>query len=215
MEEVTLTRIEADELKKQLVEMSGSICREHFAFSAMLYMVSVAQIQVGKEDNFIPVWKAWGHTSYEEFVERDVGVHYSTAHSNCKMHYVFFVFCAGQFDIEKLYALGITRARELSKVVRPSNVKSMMNKAATVSCCELKEIVDYMIKGKNRRGRLQGYHCTMRRTQVTKVKQAVCYLKEQLGMDNTGDVIAKSVLEYAAILQSKPKLRRKMKLVAA
>jgi hypothetical protein len=212
MEEVILTRVEAGRMRKQLIDLSNAMTRDHYAFSKLLYEINTAQIQVGKEDNFVPLWKAWGHGSFEEFAEREIGMHYSTAHSNCKMHYVFFVLCAGKFDVEKLHALSITRARDIAKVVRPTNVQGWINKASAMSCCELKEAVDHARKGTDRRGRLQGFHCTMKVTEAKAMKRAIAFLKTELGLETTGDVIAKALPAYAAILQSKPQqLRRKVK----
>lgn len=88
----------------------------------------------------VEVWRLWGYKSWEDFVEKEAGLHYNTAHSYKNVYDKFGFTLAGKWPMSAL--LPVTKMRLLTYAdLTPNNVQAWMRRAADMSCCKLEDLV--------------------------------------------------------------------------
>jgi hypothetical protein len=203
MEQVTFTRVEANSIRREIHELSKAICKIHFARAALLYKVLFGAVVVGKTE--IPLWKLYSHTSFQEFCEREIGLHQTTGISDANMHYVLFEVCklTSKEHVQELHALGITKCKAIAKVATPGNVFTLLRKAKALSCDEVDELVASMKSGSPMRGRLKIIRLVIRRGSSKQFKRDVRVLCAAYGTDNAGDAVLKGIHILAGAVADK------------
>lgn len=133
-QEVKLTKKQADALRSKFDSATRASAEAAFHLCELLYESFVSVVNTDQGWKF--VWEYWGYKTWFDFVEIEVGMHETTAHTYKKVWEVFGVELLNAWDFSEL--LPITKMRILSAAdINKRNVKSWFAKAKRMSCCEL------------------------------------------------------------------------------
>lgn len=129
-----LTKKQADVLRDRIDSATRTSAEATFHLCKLLYESFVCVVNTDGKWKF--VWEYWGYKSWFDFVEIEIGVHKATAHVYKKIWEIFGIELAGAWDPTGV--LPITKMRILSAAdIDRRNIKSWLNKAKRMTCCEL------------------------------------------------------------------------------
>lgn len=104
----------------------------------MVWESDVSMVRVNGELKHC--WQSWGHTSWEDFLGKEMHLHLQTAYALRKVWQVFYVDLVN--DWNKDLVLGITKMRLLTRLsLTPRNVESKLRQARGMNCAKLLAMV--------------------------------------------------------------------------
>jgi hypothetical protein len=135
----------ASKARKEAQTLAGRLDTDYIELARLLYQIFDAPVN-GDEKN-PPVWTQWGHGSFNEYVEDELGIHRKRAQRLRAVWYHIDVRLKGQIDDptkERLIQLGFSKVRELVRVLTPRNISQWVEKAEELSYPKLcKSIAKY------------------------------------------------------------------------
>ncbi len=135
----------ASTARKDAQTLAGRLDTDYIELARLLYQIFDAPVD-GDEKN-PPVWTQWGHGSFNEYVEDELGIHRKRAQRLRAVWYHIDVRLKGQInDVtkERLIRLGFSKVRELVRVLTPRNTDKWVEKAEELSYPKLcKSIAKY------------------------------------------------------------------------
>ena len=158
---------------------------------------------MGKQE--VPLYSVWGFESWEEYVETELGFHYSTATGYVNVWDTFFVRFGDTVD-KTLLPKSITKLKALAKVVKHSDVNAWLRKANKMTCCEVDHAIEISIYG-GRSRRTRTLHAPVDAKGLDTINAAVLALREEMPEEGRGDAIA-IICDQWLKIHKKTKLRR-------
>jgi hypothetical protein len=133
---------ERADLRKKVIEARDSIDTARWTLAEALYEVHDKT-----------VYRLWGYSSWEQYVESEVGMTVRTAHYLTSIHGWFSVDLAKKLSSEKmdelrerLRKLGWTKVRSLVRIADAENVSEWVDRAEKMSSADLEETVKRELK---------------------------------------------------------------------
>jgi len=199
-----LGKAAASALRKAAIEKSEQTTQSVIELAEVLWRTYYDQVNIG--GNAIPLWEAWDYKSWYDYVERELGIHQSTAAGFRRIHEVFNVDLAGSWD--KAKTPSYTKLKILARVVTKANVNSWLIKASKLSCCELEDEAMHYLYGRKRSGRLHNFVAYVTKTELRKIKEVIETARGDFeDMDRRGEVLVKVLEEWQNIHKRTRKLR--------
>lgn len=140
----------AESLRQRALDTVKKDTKSVLELAEVLYETWVSDVKVNGIDT--PLWTAWDHDSWEQYVEVELGIHMTTASKFRRMHVVYNVDLKDVIDQEAMDGLSATKLNILTRVVDKRNVNSWFKKAKKISCCSLEEDVMHALYGSVRVG---------------------------------------------------------------
>jgi hypothetical protein len=136
---LTLSTADANKLRKQATEAVESNTNSVLLMAIVLWNTYRYNVKVDGIES--PLWVAWGHETWLEYVEHELGIHQSTATAFRRIHEVFNIELNGCWERAEFDKFSATKLKALCKVVNKKNVNGWIRRAAKLSCCELDEAI--------------------------------------------------------------------------
>lgn len=202
----------ANKLRSQALKVFTNATRASFAMAAMLYETYYGTIQSGDGSKLgresIPLWEAWGFKSWNDYAERELEIHQSTAASYRRVHEVFQIKIGGNWDSK--YSVSFTKLRALCRVVTPENVNVWLKRASKMSCCEVDEAVQAVLHGKKRAGANRHFAVFLTNRELIQINSIIEVGHQKFPeVERRGEILTK-ILEQWNQLSAKPGIRRSM-----
>ncbi len=152
----------------------------------------------------LPVFKFFGYPSWFAYVEEEIGLHVTTAHSYRIVHDVFSVQLKGKWDPELIASF--TKMKALARVVDAKNVNSWLRKAGRLSSCALEEEVLEALHGKRKRGANRHFLTMLTDRQLSSVNAVIELGRQEFapqGLVSRGDVLARILEQWGAAVSGR------------
>lgn len=196
----------ADKLREELRDA----CKEHtkaaMRIAKGLFDVCYGTVTTAK-DGEIPVALAWGHESFSEYAEHELGIHAGTARD--------YVLVYDELVIRRSFPDGhlpdsITKLKLLARISRRTpdarDLNRWIGKARDMSCCELENAVDAEFGERGKRKNMSFY---MKWSHIKPVQKGIDEAKELFGVETNGEALAQIVGQWAEMRSRGPvKIRR-------
>lgn len=191
---MNLTNVKAQALKEGLLKQSTLISRNYVGYAAMLYEAKNGSVQIGKADK--PLFMVWGHTSWEEFCEHELQLHFGRANRLVWMHERLVVQCGLILDEKLLVKAKITNLMEIARVVTPSTVNTWLRHAQSLSCCGLRHKVESFMYEKSGRPQLHIYTRRIPEKQYKAFRKTVKLAMKLFELENEGEALVLIAEEF-------------------
>jgi hypothetical protein len=198
----TLTEKEAKDKREAIRAAATEHTRVSIHLAKLLFDVYFGHVMVGKEE--VPLTLAWGWEKFDEYAERELGIHKGTAHSLIRVYDELIVH--RQFE-EKDLPDSITKLKQLAKVSRQNKggLSEWIKKARDMSCCEFEEAVEHETGGgKVRKKNLSFY---VKWAQAKRVMGTIREAKEEFGDTTTGEALSHIIEQWGDLRQKTAKIR--------
>ena len=198
-----LTENQCNELRDRLLQAAETHTRAAHALCKLLFESYFATVKIGKKE--MPLAEAWGHESWEEYVEHELGMHVGTAKSYVRVYDELIVRRGLQ---PEALPQSITKLRVLAKVSRKpdADIKEWVSKANAMGCCEFDAAADVERTGRERKRNIA---FNMRWTEAGKTMARIKQAKESLGVETSGEALATIVEQWTDLHDKSVKARKR------
>ena len=205
----TLTSARADALRQKAIAVTEQNTKSDLALAEVLWETWAYDVKVNGEQ--IPLWTAWGHENWEQYVEVELGVHMTTAAGFRKMHEVYSVQLKDAFDPNALDGISATKLKILTRVVSARNINGWLKKAKKLSCCALEEEVMHSIHGTGKVGAIHTLSMFVTKAEQKRAGRILDQAMTDMGIDRRGKALL-AILEEWEVIKSRSK---KVRVAAA
>ena len=198
-----MTEKEAKEKREAVRDAATVHTRVSLHLAKLLFDVYFGSVMVGKDQ--VSLTLAWGWDKFDEYAERELGIHKGTAHALIRVYDELVVH--RQFE-EKDLPDSITKLKQLAKISRQNkgSLSEWIKKAREMSCCEFEEAVEHETGGgKVRKKNLSFY---VKWAQAKRVMGTIREAKEEFGDATTGEALQHIVEQWGDLRQRTAKIRR-------
>ena len=140
----------AETLRTRAVNVVQEETKKVLELAAVLWETWACDVKINGIDT--PLWIAWDHESWEQYVEVELGIHMTTASQFRRMHEVYNIDLNGSIEPESLEGISYTKLKILTRVVTKRNINGWLRKARKLSCCALEEEVAHAVYGDSKVG---------------------------------------------------------------
>jgi hypothetical protein len=145
-----ITTARADSLRERAMDAVRKDTKSVLELAEVLWETWAYDVKVSGIDT--PLWVAWGHDSWEQYVEVELGIHMTTASKFRRMHVVYGIELKDVIDAAEMDGLSATKLNILTRVVTKSNINKWFRRAKKISCCSLEEDVMHAMYGDTKVG---------------------------------------------------------------
>jgi hypothetical protein len=192
---------------KEKRELARSAATAHTRVSLhlakLLFEIYFDRVMIGKDE--VQLTLAWGWESFDEYAERELGIHKGTAHSLIRVYDELVVH--RQFE-EKDLPDSIAKLKQLAKVSRQNKgtLSEWIKKAREMSCCEFEEAVEIETgSGKGKKKNLSFY---VKWGHAKRLMGTIREAKEEFGDATTGEALSHIVEQWGDLRQRTAKIKR-------
>ena len=114
--------------------LAGKLDEGYMELARLLYVIYDTPIDGDPKNP--PIFRQWGHDSFGDYVEGELGIHRKRAQRLRTVWYNLEIRLKDQIDPEvkkRLVRLGFSKVRELIRVISPRNVEKWVEKGETLS----------------------------------------------------------------------------------
>lgn len=205
----TLSASQSNNLRLKAQEVCAKRAESSMELAEILHTTYWAEAKVGNAP--VPVWHAWGYSSWADYVETELGYHMSTANSYRRIHEVFGVQLAGKWERNLL--VSFTRMRQLCRVVDKTNVNSWLRRAAKMTCCELDAVVYEVLTGHVRPKNMRSFLASVTNQELKALNEVINIGREDFQTMRRGEVLTAIINEWRTIREAKTRTTRRLQLV--
>lgn len=197
---------QANDLRQKALSYVRSLTSSYFDFAAVLYEIKYSMTPAGNGE--VPLIEMWGFSSWFEYVEHELAMHWGRAERLTRIHGTFIIDCAGVVTREELEGLGITKLLDLTKVITPKNVRGWVKRSRDASCCDVREAVDAAREGRINRGKRRTLHVEVSVHALEMVNEIVSIMREDTKLTDRGDILEMMADQYLKALRSKRRVKK-------
>jgi len=199
-----LKKQSADQLREMAKERSDHTSKSVMMLGEVLWRTYYDKVQIGGMP--VSLFEAWGFGSWFEYVERELGIHQTTALHFRKIYTVFAIDLKGAWDPNLI--VSFTKMKLLARVATKANVNSWLKKASKMSCCELEDEVMHELYGHARKGHMHSFLASVTKTELKKIKEILAIAHEDFDqIDRRGELLVKVLEEWQIIHKRTRKVR--------
>ncbi len=207
----TLNSKSADSLRQRAVDATSQATKSVVHLSGVLWETYHNDVMVGGLPT--PLWEAWGHTTWFEYVEHELGIHQSTAAAYRRIHEIFEIELEGKWD--KNLCASFTKMKALVRVVTKTNVNSWLKKAAKMGCCQLDEEINNALFGKVRVHAVHTFLTTVTKKELREINKVLAIARESFPETERRGAVLVKVLEEWNNIHSRTRRAKSVKRSAA
>lgn len=196
-----LNQSTANSLRNRVLAL---VAKEGFArleLAEALYELYYGVVEVGGGE--LPLYKFFGHSSWFEYVETEVGLHVSTAAGYRLVHDVFGIKLRGAWDTSLTQSF--TKLKALARVVNERNVNAWLKKAQRLSCCALEEEIAEHLTGRRRRGAHRHFTALLTDRQLARANAILHQAADQFpdgSWDSRGELLLRILEQWSSAVRS-------------
>ncbi len=192
----------ANKLRDKIVLLCGQERKAQFEVAEAVYELYYGTVEVGGGE--LPLWSFFGHKSWFEYVETEVGLHVSTAAAYRMVHDVFMVRLQGKWD--QSITPSFTKMKALVRVVDAKNVNAWLKRANSISCCALEEEIHEFLHGKKKTGANRHFVTMLTTRQLTAVNSIIEVGRQEFpDLESRGEILTKILEQWDAAVSKKTK----------
>jgi len=192
----------ANKLRDKIVALCGQERKAQLEVAEAVYELYYGTVEVGGGE--LPLWSFFGHKSWFDYVETEVGMHVSTAAAYRMVHDVFMVRLKGKWDQNEIASF--TKMKALTRVVEPGNVNAWLKRANSITCCALEEEILEHMYGKRKAGAHRHFTAMLTSRQLTSVNAIIEVGRQEFPeLESRGAVLAKILEQWDAAVAKKTK----------
>jgi len=192
---LTLNAEDAKKLRNQAVEATQSHTNSILLLGIVLW--NTFRYNTSFNGLEAPLWEAWGHESWFEYVEHELGIHKSTAVAYRRIHEIFNIELESCWDRAVFDQLSATKLRALCKVVNKKNVNGWMRKAVKFSCCQLDEAIVVSQNGGIRADAIHTLSILCTKSEQKKMRDIITQAKDDMKLDRPGKALLRILQEWS------------------
>src|SRR5512135_900320 len=145
-----ISSTKADSLRQKAVNIVQEETKKILELAEVLWETWAYDVKVNGIDT--PLWTAWDHDTWEQYVEVELGIHMTTAANFRRMHEIYNIELKGSIEPEAMEGISYTKLKIMTRVVTKKNVNAWLRRAKKMSCCGLEEEVMHAIYGSGKVG---------------------------------------------------------------
>jgi hypothetical protein len=187
----------ANALRQKAIDAVKKDTKSVLELAEVLYETWVCDVKVNGIDT--PLWTAWDHDSWEQYVEVELGIHMTTASKFRRLHVVYNIDLKDAIDEEAMDGLSATKLSILTRVVDKKNVNSWFRKAKKISCCSLEEDVMHAIYGTVRVGAVHTLAILCTKKEQKRARDIIQQFQADNQLRRPGAALLAILEEWAAI----------------
>jgi hypothetical protein len=205
-----ITTARADSLRQKAIDAVKKDTRSVLELAAVLWETWVHDVKVN--GLMVPLWTAWDHDSWEQYVEVELGIHMTTASNFRKMHQVYGIDLVDAIDPEAIDGLSATKLRALTKVVTKTNVNRWFKRAKKMSCCGLDEEIMEELYGTSKVGAIHTLAILCTKREQKRMRNIIQQYQSDNNLARPGAALVAILEEWDTI---KNRVARRRKAAAA
>jgi hypothetical protein len=191
----TLSKAFAQRLRERAVQLANADTKARLELGQALHELYYGAVEVAGGE--LAVWKFFGHDSWFDYVETEVGLHVSTAAGYRLVWDVFGVKLDGAWD--KSINVSFTKLKAILPVVNAKNVNAWLRRAEKHTCCELEDLVHVERFGNRRRRATRHFTALLTDQQLTEINTVLELARDRFPKVKTrGDLLLRIVGEWDA-----------------
>ena len=199
-----LAKKEADALRKRTVDTNAIVTDAQFDLGEHLYNTYYETVK-DSEYGEIAVWSSWGYDSWEEYVEVELGLHWTTARKYRKVYEIFWVDLNGAWGVDELPE-SMTKMITLTQVpLTKKNLNGWLTKARSLSCCGLQALAS------GEETEWSNLNMRLTKSAATEVGSLLDKNKKTFNVTSRGEVLLKILREWKSIKRYLKKVNVKKK----
>lgn len=204
-----MSQSSANQLREKAMLLCQQENKAQMEMAAIIYDLYYGTVKVGGGDDEMPLFKFFGHDTWFDYIETEVGMHVSTAAGYRMVHDVFMVRLKGEWD--KSLTPSFTKMKALTRVVERKNVNSWLKKANRMSCCALEEEITLELHGKPRRNADRHFVTMLTTRQLTAANAILEVARQEFPeLETRGELLSKILEQWDAAVAKKG---RRLRLV--
>jgi len=129
---------QADEVRKQLVDLSTNISQSYFSFAKLLQVAFDTRM-----------YEDWGHITWKDFVEAELHISLRKSQYLLRIHHWFVRVLKDDSVIKRVQHLGWTKVGRLVGVVDEDNVDEWVERAENMTVSQLEDFIRELKGGKD------------------------------------------------------------------
>lgn len=192
----TITAEHSKKLRDDVLAMAETQTKVTLKLAELLHEVYYATIRQNTGE--VPLVVAWGHDSFDEWAEHELGMHQTTARGLVSLYDELVAKRA--LDPELLARIKITKLRQLAKASKQSkderSFKSWVSKAVEMSCCEFEHAIDEAFGGAEKKWKPFTYSIPL--GQYTSFLKTLRQMKERYGVSSNGEALVRALKEVSS-----------------
>jgi hypothetical protein len=193
----------ANKLREKVLLLCGKEREAQLEVAEAVYELYYGTVEVGGGE--LPLWSFFGHKSWFDYVETEVGLHVSTAAGYRMVHDVFMIRLKGKWD-QEIPLPSFTKLKALVRVVDPKTVNAWLKRANSISCCQLEEEIAEFLYGKKKAGALRHFTALLTSRQLTTVNAIIEVGRQEFPeLDSRGQILTKILEQWDAAVAKKTK----------
>lgn len=200
---ILFTKTAADALRTKARQTATEAARQGLSLAEVMYETKYATVQVGNAP--IELWKLWGFTSWELYVETELEYHMGTAAKYVRVWEVFFVKFKGKWD-KPLLPKSITKLKDISRVATTSTCNAWFRRASRMTCCELHDSVEAALHGGKGR-KMRVFATPVTANGLDTLNHAITKAREDFGVLDRGEALVHIAREWDLLRTKAKKLR--------
>lgn len=130
-------------IRREVQDLARKVDKGYMDLARLLYTVWDTPLDGDREAG--PVYKSWGYTSFDDYVQGDLGIDPKRAQRLKRIWYRIEVELGSEIDQEtkdRLLDLGFAKVRELIRVINGGNAKEWVGKAEELSHSKLCDLIN-------------------------------------------------------------------------
>jgi hypothetical protein len=195
---------QANDLRQKALSYVSSLTSSYFDFAAVLYEIKYGMTPAGNGE--VPLIEMWGFSSWFEYVEHELGMHWGRAERLVRIHGTYIIDCADIVKRSELEELGITKLLDLTRVVTPKNIRGWIKRSKDASCCDVREAIDAAREGRINRGKRRTLHVEVSAHTLEMVNEIVSIMRGDTELTDRGDILEMAFDQYLNALRSKKRV---------
>jgi len=196
------TQSSANKLRDKVVLLCSQERKAQLEVAEAVYDLYYGEVEVG--GGTMPLWEFFGHSSWFDFVETEVGLHVTTAAGYRSVHYAFMVVLQGKWD--RSLMVSFTKMKALARVVDAKNVNFWLKRAGSMSCCQLEEEIEEHLHGKRKAGAHRHFTAMLTTRQLASVNAIIEVGRQEFPeLETRGEVLTRILEQWDAAVSKRGK----------
>jgi hypothetical protein len=192
-----MTTVSANKLRARARALTESETIARLEMAQVVHELYYGEVTIGGSE--VPLYRFFGFESWFDYVEKEIGLHVSTAVNYRIVWDVFGVKLDGAWDKALLANVSFTKLRAIANVVDVRNVNAWLRRAAKLTCCAVDDEVQAALHGRRPRGARRRFGAFVTDRQLASIHTALDVAATQFPDAKTrGELLVRVVGQWHA-----------------
>jgi hypothetical protein len=193
----TITSAKAAATRKKAISVMEGNTKSVLLLAEVLWETYAYDVKVN--GLLVPLWEAWGHHDWFQYVEVELGIHMTTAAKFRRMHEIYNIDLQDSFEPNAMDGMSATKLTILARVVTKKNVNAWLKKARKLSCCSLDEEVSDALYGTGKIGAVHTLAVLCTKSEQRRVRNIIQQAQTDMGIKRPGKALLTILEEWETI----------------